>query len=96
MTSEAGPGESEAEGLTVADRVRSGCRDVELVYLFDNQGRFEQEEPTVLSKGEIRRVEGGSVWMPRSETEATVFAPGRDESIAMSNTRYKLDSARCL
>ncbi|SEK49199.1 hypothetical protein [Rhodococcus maanshanensis] len=96
VTSYDGPGESEAEGMTVANRVRSACRDVELVYLFNNQGTFVQADPTILSKGEIRRVEGGSVWIPENETEAKAFTPRRDESIVMSNARYKLDSARCL
>jgi hypothetical protein len=96
VTSFDGPGESEAEGMTVANRVRSSCRDVELVYLFNNQGTFVQEDPTIISKGEIRRVEGGSVWIPGNAAEATAFAPRRDESIVMSNGRYKLDSARCL
>jgi hypothetical protein len=96
VTSYDGPGDSEAEGLTVADVVRSTCRDVKFVYLFDNQGTFEQEEPIILSKGEIRRVEGGSLWFPRTENEASRFNPGRDESIIMSNGRYLLDSARCV
>lgn len=96
VTSYDGPGQSEAEGLTVADVIRSKCRDVQLVYLFDNQGTFEQEEPINLSKGETRRVEGGSLWFPQNQDEASRFKPGRDESIVMSNGRYKLDSARCL
>jgi hypothetical protein len=91
-----GPGQSEAEGMTVADVVRSTCRDVELVYLFDNQGTYVQEEPVTLSKGEIRRVEGGSIWFPANPSQASRFKPGRDESIVMSNGRYKLDSARCV
>ena len=95
VTSFDGPGQSEAEGMTVADVVRSTCRDVQLVYLFDNQGTYVQEEPVTLSKGEIRRVEGGSLWFPTSPSEASRFKPGRDESMIMSNGRYKLDSARC-
>jgi hypothetical protein len=96
VTSYDGPGKSEAEGLTVADAVRSTCRDVELIYLFDNQGTFVQEEPITLSKGEIRRVEGGSLWFPGSPSEASRFKPGRDQSMIMSNHRYMLDSARCV
>jgi len=96
VTSYDGPGTSEAEGMTVADVVRSTCRDVELIYLFDNQGTFVQEEPIRLSKGEIRRVEGGSLWFPQSSSEASRFKPGRDESMVMSNGRYRVDSARCV
>lgn len=95
VTSYDGPGESEAEGLTVADYVRSSCRDVELVYVFDSMGNITQEDVVTVSKGEIRRVEGGSIWSPEDEAEASAFRPGRDESIIMSNHRYRLDSARC-
>ena len=96
VTSYDGPGKSEAEGLTVADYVKSACRDTELVYLFNNQGTYVQEQPVTLSKGEIRRVEGGSLWFPANQSEASRFKPGRDESIVMSNRRYKLNSARCI
>jgi hypothetical protein len=82
--------------MTVADYISSTCRDIELVYLFDNQGTFVPEEPLLLSKGEIRRVEGGSVWHPSDDREAIEFAPGRDESIVMSNRRYAIDTARCV
>jgi hypothetical protein len=96
VSSRAGPGESEAEGMTVADYISSTCRDIELVYLFDNQGTFVPEEPLILSKGEIRRVEGGSVWQPSDDTEAIEFTPRRDQSIVMSNRRYAIDTARCV
>lgn len=90
-----GPGASEAEGLTVADTFTTTCRDIEARYLFDNMGTFVSEQPVRLTKGEIRRVEGGSVWSPRNEQEASVYALGRDQSIVLSAARYKLDTARC-
>lgn len=96
LASSNGPGESEAEGLTVADVYTTECRDIEVVYLFDNQGTFVVEQSLRLTKGEVRRVEGGSVWQPRSEDEAAIFQPRRDEFIVMSNSRYIPDSARCI
>jgi hypothetical protein len=90
ITSRDGPGKSEAEGLTIADVLSSSCRDIELIYLFNNQGTMTQEDPVVISKGETRRVEGGSV------VDAPDFQPGRDESIVFSNTRYTIDAARCI
>jgi len=90
-----GPGRSEAEGLTVADVLTTPCRDIEVRYLFDNMGTFVPEQPVQLTKGEIRRVEGGSIWTPRNETEAAEFTPGRDQFTVLSAGRYRLDSARC-
>lgn len=91
-----GPGNSEAEGLTAADVVTSECRDLEIVYLFDDMGTFVVDDPIRISKGEIRRVEGGSVWHPRNAREASVYTPRRDEVIVMANERYKLDRVRCI
>lgn len=96
VASRDGPGQSEAGGLTIADVFTTECRDIEATYLFDNQGTFVVEKPVLLTKGEIRRIEGGSVWRPRTAEEASIFAPRRDESIVLSNARYTLDSARCV
>ncbi|MGC5224731.1 hypothetical protein ACPW96_19370 [Micromonospora sp. DT81.3] len=96
VTSRDGPGESEAEGLTIADFIFSQCRDIEFIYLFNNQGNMTQEAPVIISKGEIRRVEGGSLWFPEAAIDASEFQPGRDQSIVLSNTRYEIDSARCI
>lgn len=82
--------------MTVADVFTTNCQDIEVKYLFDNMGTFVPEQPFELSKGEVRRVEGGSVWSPSSPREAALYEPGRDESIAMSAGRYELDSARCV
>ena len=85
---EAGPGASEAEGMTDTHVFTTTCRDLEVHYLFDNQGTFVPEQPVVLTKGEVRRVEGGSV-------VANAMTPGRDQSIVLSNHRYQFDSVRC-
>lgn len=95
VASREGPGASEAEGLTVADVVTTSCRDIEIRYLFDNMGTFVPEQPVRLTKGEIRRVEGGSIWRPRTNQEASAYDPGRDQSVVLSASRYKLDTARC-
>ena len=95
MSSRDGPGQSEAEGLTVADFFTTSCTDIEVIYLFNNMGTFVPEQPVRLTKGEIRRVEGGSIWFPRNDAEASIFTPGRDQSVVLSNLRYKIDSARC-
>jgi hypothetical protein len=91
-----GPGQTEAEGLTVADVFSTPCRDIEVRYLFDNMGTFVPEEPVRLTKGEIRRVEGGSIWFPRNQSEALTYAPGRDQFAVLSAGRYHLNSARCI
>jgi hypothetical protein len=64
--------------------------------VFNNQATFVPDEPVLLSKGEVRRVEGGSVWNPSDDAEAAEFSHGRDESIVMSNHRYGIDKARCV
>ncbi len=86
---EAGPGTSEAEGLTVAHVLTSSCRDLEVAYLFESQGTFVPEQPVRLTKGEVRRVEGGSV-VPDA------VRPGRDQFVVLSSGRYQLGSARCV
>lgn len=96
VTSRDGPGESEAEELTIADFILSQCRDIEFIYLFNNQGDITREVPVIISKGEVRRVEGGSLWFPEAAIDASGFQPGRGQSIVLSNTRYELDSARCI
>jgi hypothetical protein len=96
VASRDGPGQSEAEGLTVADVYTTSCRDIEVRYLFDNMGTFVPEEPVRLTKGEIRRVEGGSIWFPRNEREASIYTPRRDEFVVLSARRYRLDTARCV
>jgi hypothetical protein len=91
-----GPGESEAEGMTFADVFTTSCTDLKIEYLFNNMGTFVREQPVFLSKGEVRRVEGGSIWFPRTELEASIYTPGRDEAIVLSAARYSLDVARCV
>ena len=84
-----GPGVSEATGMTVAHVLTSTCRDLEVGYLFDNQGTLVPEQPVRLTKGETRRVEGGSIVTPAD-------APGRDQSVVLSSARYQLDTVRCV
>lgn len=95
VVSDKGPGRSEAEGLTVAHTFTTECRDIDVVYRFDNMGQFSVEPPLRLSKGEIRRVEDGSIWAPRNDTESAYYGPRRDQSVIMANLRYTLDSVRC-
>lgn len=83
-----GPGQSEAEGMTELHVFTSTCRDLEVGYLFDNQGAFVPEQPVRLTKGEARRVEGGSI--------VAGHQPGRDQFWVFSSARYVLDTARCL
>ena len=91
-----GPGSSEAEGLTVTNLFSSECQTLELSYLFNNQGRFAPSRPFRISKGELRRVEDGSVWQPRSPSEASIYATKRDQFLVLANLRYQLDAARCV
>jgi hypothetical protein len=91
-----GPGASESEGLTVTDTFRSGCAELELKYLFDNQGSFVADRPFRIAKGELRRVEDGSRWTPRTEAEADIYTPVAHEFVVLSNRRYRLDLARCI
>ena len=79
----------EATGMTVAHVLTSTCRDLEVGYLFDNQGTLVPEQPVRLTKGETRRVEGGSIVTPADP-------PGRDQSMVLSSARYQLDTIRCL
>ena len=88
VATEPGPGLSEAEGMTLTNVFTSSCRDLEVGYLFDNQGTLVPEQPVRLTKGEVRRVEGGSV--------VPGFQPNRDESWVFSSGRYVLDSVRCV
>lgn len=88
MAPQPGPGQTEAEGMTEAHVFTSTCRDIEVGYLFNNQGTFVPEQPVRLTKGEARRVEGGSI--------VSTVQPGRDQFVVLSSGRYQLDSARCV
>jgi len=88
VATEPGPGQSEAEGMTSTHVFTSSCRDLEAGYLFDNQGTFVPEQPVRLTKGEARRVEGGSI--------VSGFQPGRDQSWVFTSGRYALDTVRCV
>ena len=73
--------------MTVADIYTSTCRELEVTYLFNNQGTFVPEQPVRLGKGEVRRVEGGSI--------VAGSPAGRDQSVIYSSGRYRFDSVRC-
>lgn len=77
----------------MAEMFTTECANIEVKYLFDNQGTFQAGEPIHLTKGEVRRAEDGAVWRPRSPEDEAILAPGRDEFVVMSNTRYRLDLA---
>jgi TIR domain len=95
VASNEGPGDSEAEGLTVADTFTTTCDDIEAGYLFDNMGTFVTEDVR-LTKGEVRRVEDGSIWTPTTRLERELYTPARDQFIVLSNARYSLDVAQCI
>jgi hypothetical protein len=90
-----GPGQSEAEGMTVAQYFTSNCQRLVLTYQFTSQGTFLEDRSLGLLKGEILRVEDGSVWHPADPSQADEYMPSRDESIVMSNARYELIAAQC-
>jgi hypothetical protein len=70
------------------------CDDIEAGYLFDNMGTFVTEDVR-LTKGEVRRVEDGSIWTPTTKLDRELYTPARDEFIVLTNARYTLDTARC-
>jgi hypothetical protein len=91
-----GPGRSEAEGLTVADVYASSCPRIEARYLFNSMGTFEPAvAPVRLARGEVRRVENGAVWHPRTAQEASIYTPHGDQATILSNSRYRPDSVTC-
>jgi hypothetical protein len=57
-------------------------------------GTFVAEATFRLTKGEVRRVEGGSIWLLRTNEESEIYSPRRDEFVVISNRRYQIDTAR--
>jgi hypothetical protein len=96
VASEAGPGQSEAEGLTVADVFSTQCPTLSVKYLFNNQGTFQAEAPFQLNEFQVLRVEDGSTWQPASNAEREQYRALTDTAIVLSNSRYILDAARCV
>lgn len=90
-----GPGKNQAEGMTTAQTFSSTCQHLRLSYRFFDQGTFVEDRPRDLAKGEILRVEDGSVWHAADPDQASSFSLSVDQSIMMSNARYELDAVDC-
>ena len=90
-----GPGNNQAEGMTTAQTFTSTCQHLRLNYRFLNQGTFVEDRPRDLAKGEILRVEDGSVWHPIDPDQAAIFELSVDQSMMMTNARYELDAVQC-
>jgi hypothetical protein len=97
VRSDAGPGDFEASGETIADRIASRCLELEVAYSFGLQGAFERQPPFLVQRGLIMTLAGTAgpeLW--KGEQRALPFYPDRDETVILHSSRTRLDYARCI
>jgi hypothetical protein len=95
--SDVGPGDFEASGETIADRIASRCLELEVAYSFGLQGDFEREPPFLVQRGLIMTLAGTAgpeLW--KGEQRALPFYPERDETVILHSSRHQLDYVRCI
>lgn len=92
-----GPGEHEATASNLADRIESRCDTLELAYSFGSMGAYERLKPFRARPGDMVR-HTGAAWSPGGEDEASSlpFYPERNELVVLKNSKYKLDTVRCV
>ena len=108
VTTMDGPGEFEAIGSTIADRVESRCTVLELDYQFAFMGDF-QPLPAIRGRpGQTRKLrfqlpEAGEArsqtvaWSPvEGEVRSLPFYPAPDELVVLHNNQTVLEDVRCV
>jgi hypothetical protein len=87
-----GPGESEASGTNVADRITAPCQQLTVVYQFGSQGAYEYEAPITMAADTIV-TDDGKHWT--NKNGALPFYPDLGEFVVLHNDHYEIASAKC-
>ena len=90
-----GPGETEASGVSVADRIDASCTELEVAYSFGKQGDFDRRPPFEVIRGQIVTAdEFGELW--NGDERALPFYAERNEAVVLRTLSYWLDFVRCV
>ncbi|HZP05571.1 MAG TPA: hypothetical protein VFB43_11770 [Terracidiphilus sp.] len=87
-----GPGDSEASGEDVADRIVAPCPQLTLSYQFGHMGAFENEAPFTAAANTIITVDG-KAWT--GDRTSLPFYPDEGELVVLRNDHYVIGSAKC-
>jgi TIR domain len=100
-----GPGEGEYTGRTIADRIESRCRTLELEYSHAFMGEQTRFEPFRARPGDIwapsETASGfariGKIGTPSGNQAKLLFYPGRDEVIVLHSGHYApIENVECV
>jgi hypothetical protein len=95
MNQEKGPGDSEATGMSLADRIYGPCQVFEVTYDYGHMGESRHLKPFTVARGAvaITTYDGGEAWTGnRSELP---FYQDRNEAVVLTSGHYGLVSIRC-
>jgi hypothetical protein len=101
VTEVEGPGESEASGENIADRIEAPCTTVELSYSYGSMGTFERFKPFRARQGQLWSYGAGQNADPpfaaiSAADRNLTFYPGRTEIVVLHNGKTILDTVRCV
>jgi len=92
VSSVTGPGDFEASGVNMADRITAPCPQLTLSYQFGKQGDFQNEPSITVSADTIVTVDG-KPWT--GAHQSLPFYPDEGEFVVLRNDSYEIASARC-
>ncbi|MFC5831174.1 hypothetical protein [Nonomuraea insulae] len=96
VSGEPGPGDSEATGMSLANRFNGPCASFLVTYDFGHMGNSRHPKPFKVRRGEIYITDydaGGVVW---TEDRTTLpFYPTREEAVVLTSGHYGLANATC-
>lgn len=93
VNSVTGPGETEAYGANMVDRIAAPCLRLSVSYQFGTQGAYENSAPFTVTCNTVLIV-NGKPWMGKRNT--LPFYPDEGEVVVIRNDHYQIASARCL
>ncbi|HTJ36004.1 MAG TPA: Hsp70 family protein [Dactylosporangium sp.] len=90
-----GPGDSEATGMSIADRVNGPCETFEMTYDYGHMGESSHLQPFKVPRGSIwiTTVNGGERW--DGDRSTLPFYQDRDEAVVLTSGHYGLVTAAC-
>jgi hypothetical protein len=91
-----GPGDSEASGATLLDRVTATCPTVQFTYQLTAQGSFNTLKPFTLKRGAVAYAGDGHATPWTGKWEANSPYPAPDEMVILHDGKMSLAMARCV
>lgn len=88
-----GPGDNDASGIDLADRIVAPCHQLTVAYQFGHMGAYENQTPFTISADTLVTVDG-KPWI--NENGALPFYPDAGEFVVLHSTHYMIQSANCL